>query len=51
MGKADIEISGNLRAETILVEDIESAIYCKACDVLLLFPCNKHDSNIAPVYR
>lgn len=49
MDETVFQILGNLRAEKISVEDFESAIYCKGCDVLLLFCCYKRNSNIITI--
>ena len=55
MDETVLQILGNLRAEKIAekisVEDFESATYCKVCSVLLLFCCNKRNSNITAIYR
>ena len=49
MDETVLQILGKLRAEKISVEDFESAIYSKVCDVLLLFCCNKRNSNITAI--
>ena len=51
MDETVTQISGNLRAEKISVQDFDSAIYCKVCDVILLFCCNKRNSNTTAIYR
>ena len=51
MDETVLQILGKLRPEKISVEDFESAIYCKGCDVLLLFCCNKRNSNITAIHR
>ena len=33
MDETVLQILGNVRADTISVEDFESTIYCKVCDV------------------